>query len=424
MKLNVTRIPYRLVLAVVLPLFLLVSVAQSQIDFKFVNGRLESGSPRSVGAVYLYEDVKPGVDCRVTITAITSGITVTDMDGDSGFDEALQPTLSVSPRRNGYLEMKFQLYIANTWLPFIQPLLNVTCIDVDGLKNADGQNHPLYEFDEINLGGGFVDFDGLGGELSISHTGNWFKGKNIAGIDYPGRDTSARQVMFTVINVLVSTFTVRVGVDNQSYDTEERLRSVYFSRFIYPNFPLASSPVAIFEGSVAATKNNLNWTLTQSASVAQIDLQRSFNGHDFAPIADYWIDVAEATNARRSFNYSDTKPAGGMAYYRLKITAIGGKEQYSNIICLKDAPVTGLAMKVYPTVTDNSVTVSVNTLNEAKGVIHVTDLSGRIIKQQAINLKKGMNTATVTGFDDLTSGTYVVAVKYENNLLSNFVMVR
>lgn len=424
MKLNVTRIPYRLVLAVVLPIFLLVSIAQSQPDFRFVNGRLESGSARSIGAVYLYEDVKFGVDCRVTITNITSGITVTDMDGNSGFDEALQPTLRVGANRNGYLEMKFQFYIANTLLPYIQPLLNVTCIDVDGLRNADGRGHALYEFDEINLGGGFVDFDGLGSELSISHSGTWFKGKNIAGIDYPGRDTSARQVMFTVINALVSTFTVRVGVDSKSDNSEERLRSVYFSRFIYPNFPLASSPVTIFDGSVGSTKNNLSWTLTQSNSVAQIDLERSYTGRDFTPIADYWIDMLEDKLAKRSFTYADNKPAGGVAYYRLKITGIGGKEQYSNIICLKDAPVNNTSLKVYPTVAETNVTVSVNTINEAKGVIHVTDLSGRIIKQQAITLKKGMNTATVTGFDDLPSGTYVVAVKYDDNLLSNFVIVR
>lgn len=419
MKLNVTHIPYRLVLAVVLPVFLLVGIAQSQPDFKFVNGRLISGTARSVGAVYLYEDVKPGVDCRVTITAISTGITVTDMDGDSGFDEALQPTLRVSGNRNGYLEMKFQLLIANTILPYIQPLLHVTCIDVDGLGNR-----PLYEFDEINLGGGYADFDGMGGELSISHTGTWFKGKNIAGIDYPGRDTSARQVMFTVVNALVSNFTIRVGVDNRSGSTEERLRSVYFSRFLYQNQPLASSPVTIFDGSVGATKNNLSWTLTQSNSVAQIDLERSYTGRDFTSIAEYWIDILEDKSVKRSFTYADNKPAGGIAYYRLKITGIGGKEQYSNIICLKDAPVNSMSLKVYPTIAETNVTVSVNTINEAKGVIHVTDLSGRIIKQQAITLKKGMNTATITGFDDLTSGTYVVAVKYDDNLLSNFVIVR
>lgn len=424
MKLNVTHIPYRLVLAVILPLFLLVSIAKSQPDFKFQNGQLLSGNARSVGAVYLYKNVKPGVDCRVTIMAISSGVVVTDMDGDSGFDEALQPTLKVSPNKKGYMEMRFQLYIANTILPFIQPFLSVTCIDVDGLTNADGQNHPLYEFDEINLGGGYADFDGMGGELSISRTGNWFIGKNIAGIDYPGRDTSARQVMFTISNALVSTFTVRVGVDNRSNDTEERLRSVYFSRFIYPNLPLASSPVTVFDGSMNTTKVNLNWTLTQGNSVAQINLERSYTGSDFTSIAEYWIDIAEEKNTRRSFTYADAKPANGIAYYRLKITGIGGKEQYSNVIILKDAPVNTQALKVFPTIAKENVTASVNTLSEAKGVIQVTDLSGRIIKQQSVNLKKGVNTVTVAGFDELPRGTYVVAVKYENILLSDFVIVQ
>jgi hypothetical protein len=421
MNLNVTRILRRCVLSVLFFLSFFVAIG-GQPDFTFQNGQLISGSNLQVGAVYRYSNIRPGVDARVTIMAISAGVRVTEMDGGSGYPEALQPTLRVNGHTNGYLEMRFQLYIANTLLPYISPVVNVTCIDVDGMKNNDGQNHPLYEFDEINLGGGFVDFDGIGGELTISHIGNWFNGKNIGGIDYPSRDTSAVQVMFTVTNVLVNTFTIRVGVDNQSNNTSDRLRSVYFKRFIYQNTPLAVNPLISFEGNMGSARINLNWTLGQVNTVGTVELERSYNAKDFSTIANYWLGIED--NTKNAFVYQDEAPVAGAAYYRLKIHSVSGKVEYSNILSFKKSAGNTATLKVYPTVATDNVTVNINAVNASKGIIQVSDLSGKLLKQQPVSLQKGMNTTTLNGLASMTKGTYVVAVRYENNLLSNYIVVR
>jgi hypothetical protein len=78
-------------------------------------------------------------------------------------------------------------------------------------------------------------------ELNITFTSaNWVDGVNKTGIDYPGIDTTAKQVMFTVVNFSTSTLVVRTGADNTSGGTsQQRLRSLYFQKFSYPSSVLS-----------------------------------------------------------------------------------------------------------------------------------------------------------------------------------------
>lgn len=236
--------PFTLVMQLMTLAILLVSgQAYAQPDYKFKNPQKLSGTALRTGAVYLFEDVKTGVDAKLTITSISSGVTLTQLDGGSGYPETLQPTLQIDSWKSGYVEMKIDFLVANTNSPSVQAQIAATCIDVDGVTNYDGHGRNLYEFDQINMGGGYVDFNTVGGELSIAQSGDWFTGTNIAGVDYPGRDTSAKAVMFSVINVNVSSMTVRVGINNQTSNSATRERSVYFKRFVFPNSSLAVSEI-------------------------------------------------------------------------------------------------------------------------------------------------------------------------------------
>jgi hypothetical protein len=222
--------------SLVLLALLLVSVAGfAQPEYSFTNPTLLSGTNLQVNAKYRFSAVRPGIDALMTITAISPGIGLTQLDGPSGYAATLQPTITATPWTSGYVEMTITFVTAGTSTPMVQPQLAATPFDVDGVTNFDGQGHNLYEFDQVNMGGGYVDFNTVGGELSISQTGNWFTGTNIAAVDYPGRDTSAQQVMFSVINTNVSTVTLRFGVNNETSDNASRERCVYFKKFVFNN---------------------------------------------------------------------------------------------------------------------------------------------------------------------------------------------
>jgi hypothetical protein len=227
----------------------------SQPDYSFAGATLTGGTNLQAGASYRFPTVRPGIDALMTITAMSPGIGLTELDGSSGYPATIQPTITAAPWTNGYVEMTITFVTAGTSTGLNQPQIAVTCIDVDGVTNYDGAGHNLHEFDQINMGGGYADFNTMGGELSISQSGNWFTGTNISGTDYPGRDTSSQQVMFSVINSNVTSMVIRVGVNNQTANAASRLRSVYFKKFVYNNSILALHDVKRLKPS-KSNKNN------------------------------------------------------------------------------------------------------------------------------------------------------------------------
>jgi hypothetical protein len=214
----------------------------AQPDYSFSGGTLTSGTALTVGAIYRYDNVKSGVDAIVQITAMSPGIGLTELDGTSGYPATIQPTITANAWTSGYVELTITFKTAGTNSNMQQPEIAVTAFDVDGVLNNDGAGHNLYEFDQVNLGGGYANYNTVISQLSISQSGNWFTGTNITGIDYAGRDTAAQQVMFSVIKTNVTTAVIRVGVNNQTAVAASRLRAVYFKKFIYQNSLLAINP--------------------------------------------------------------------------------------------------------------------------------------------------------------------------------------
>src|SRR5688572_9374876 len=101
MKTTVTPIRVKSLVTV---LFLLLSLTgYAQPDYVFRNGTLISGTDRQEGAKYRFRNIKPGTDGIITITEIEK-ITLDNIDGGSGFDEAFQPIINVPRRTNGYAE--------------------------------------------------------------------------------------------------------------------------------------------------------------------------------------------------------------------------------------------------------------------------------------------------------------------------------
>lgn len=217
---------------VFLLMFMTAFSTSAQVRYVFRNSTKISGTDRKVGALYRFPNVRTNTDALVSITAITGGITLTKLDGtSSGFDEALQPEISIPAHSKGYVEFTITFVTAGTTTPVIQTEVPITPIDVDGELNK------VYEFDEIFLSSsGYVDYNLLGNALQLNYLStNLVQGINTAGITYNGIDTSARQVMFSVVNANISSVILRVGANNTSSQSQDRLRSIYFQKFIYPN---------------------------------------------------------------------------------------------------------------------------------------------------------------------------------------------
>lgn len=393
--------------------------SKAQPDYDFRNHVLLSGTDGEIGAVYLFPAVKTGVDARMTITDLSTGIKVIDLDGASGFPEALQPTLDVKRNTNGYLEMQFEFLYAGTSTPYIQREVPVTCIDVDGVANLDGRGNSLNEFDEINLSGGYADYQLSGGELSVVQVGNWFNGKNVGNVEYPGRDTAAKQVMFTVVNGNISSLIIRVGVDNQSTIRLSRLRSVYFKKFVYPNSVLSRSSLRSFSGVERNSSVSLQWKLEKENNLKMVRIERGNGSSDFTTIGE--ISVDETNSQQINFSFQDNKSFEGNVSYRLQLIAENGGIKYSNVLMFHLGNMEN-DFKMYPSVIQTSATVQIKSETLTTAKFQLIDYSGKVLLQKNIKMHEGINDFTINNLDLVPPGNYIAVIKINNKLYNQKVI--
>ena len=390
-----------------------------QPDYDFRNPVLISGTDKQTGAVYLFQNVKPGVDATVIIKDITGGITLNDIDGPSGYTEALQPVLQVPPLASGYVEFDVNFLVAGTNTPMIQTEIPATPIDVDGQNYGDGI---VKEFDVLQLTNGYVNYDMLGGELNMNMTGTWVTGSNVAGLDYPGVDTTPRQVMFTTINAAISTFTFRTGATSSSLTTRQRLRSVYFKKFAYANSFLSIPSLVSFNGNTRDKKIALLWSISPGTSLKEIQVEKSADPSSFSAIAS--VPVKTKNSVTDNYNFTDNAVLQGNVYYRLKMITVNEVVQYSNVLVFHAAGSNKQTFKMYPSVINDNATVNIAASKNEQTSLQLVDLNGRSVYQKNISLQEGDNNVAVSGFSRLPQGTYIAVVNTSGILYSQKIMIR
>jgi hypothetical protein len=307
-------------------LFLLFGApANGQARYNFRNAVKISGTDRQVGALYRFSNVRSGVDALVTITAITGGLIINTLDGtSSGFDEALQPIITLPARSKGYAEFTILFVTAGTSTPMVQTEVPITPIDIDGITGD------IYEFDEIFLSGSsYVDYNMIGNEIALTFpAANRVVGTNTRGITYNGVDTTAKECMFSVVSASISTLVVRVGADNkENHTSDQRLRSLYFQKFTYPN--------SVLNTRVAPSNRN---------------------------------------------NNQNNQPA----------------------------------FKIFPTVFNNAVSINFIATKRGTALLQLADYTGRMIKQQPVEVQEGNNQFTIDNWGNIPAGQYAAMIIHDH----------
>lgn len=403
MKTNGTLLTKRLFISAILLISFLPGFSQP--DYVFKNPTLVSGTDRTVGAQYLFQNVKLGVDAYVTIKSLSPGISIATFDDNAngGFDEAFQPRITAAGRTTGYAEFDFDFVLANTKIPLPQVNIPATSIDVDG---SGTKTTGLHEVDEYMTPGlYFVDYDMVGTDLEIIFGAVSVIGRNTMGAEKVLIDTVAREAMFTVNYVATSAFTARIGLENHNNSSTTRQRSVYFQRFFFMNSFLPTNNLTSFTGN--RPKNDvvvLNWKMNTQHQFTIATIERSSNGTSFESIAQL------AMQGKNISTYTDNTAGSNSNFYRLKMTDNTGKITYSSVVYLK-ADTKGEKMNVFPSmVTADYTNVSYKTERAAVAKVALYDQSGRMMLTQDVMLAAGSNTIALNGLSRFNKGQYVVMV--------------
>lgn len=380
---------------------------------------LQSGSALQVGAVYKFTNVASGTDVLVTIFSATGGATVAMLDDNSlTKPEAFSPQIRVPANSNGMVTFKFD-FINGGGNPKSIALLAATAMDIDGSST-------MHEKDAINMGlGSLVSYLVNTLEISVQQNGTEFLGTNIAGHEYTGVDTSAKQVMFTVSNSSpISSFTYSAGANNQTSGVVTRQKGIYFKGFDYLTF----LPVKYRSFDAVANDNvvTLKWITENEINNHHFEVERSFDGNSFKTIG-LVLDGYAAGSGSKSYMMKDNSAAlmdASVVYYRLKQVDQDGKYTYSSTLLVRMQSISGVKMQVSPNPFVENLNVRFTASEAGTAQVQIITINGQKVQVQQAAIGKGNNSIQVQGISKLNPGIYIAQLVVNGVVTDNQKIIK
>lgn len=155
--------------------------------------------------------------------------------------------------------------------------------------------------------------------------------------------------------------------------------------------------------------NQLKWQTLTEVNNRGFEIQRSADGINFTRIA-FVNSLSASGNSSDVLGYTfdDTKPLTTAGYYRLKQIDKDGKWSYSNIVMLKAARINKLEItQIYPNPVTNKLNVVVSSPEHTVMRMMITDITGKLIKQETRTVTAGDNRFTID-VSALSQGTYLI----------------
>lgn len=403
MKKNSTS--FTVVLCLAFTLMSSTASAQGIFNVKFNTvPTLISGVLNALTAKYRFFNVRTNMDAIITIQSATNGAKVDIFDdNDVSKPEAFSPKIKIPANKTGYVEFKITFVYPLTETPYPLDSLYATAIDIDG-------NDDVHETDAIDMGAGaLASYMSGSPEISLVKTGTMYTGTNTAGIEYDGVDSMAKQVMFTVKNKTVASFTYRAGAINNGNGEISRQKSIYFKNFVYPNGATLPVRYSSFDANVVNNAVNLKWVTTMELNNGHFEVERSFNS-DFSTIG-LVLDAESVVNNNRTYRFKDNSEAlkgKKIVYYRLKQVDIDGKATYSTTLAVRlQAANSDVEMQASPNPFTEKLYIRFTATDNGTADMQISNLAGQTVLSKQSTITKGYNNLQVDGLSRLAPGMYV-----------------
>jgi hypothetical protein len=185
-----------------------------------------------------------------------------------------------------------------------------------------------------------------------------------------------------------------------------------FSQFFVHTNNTINTPLYVSISSFNVRKENggagLYWTTAKEIENAGFDIQRSMDGKAYQTIATV-LSKAKDGNSQETlaYSYTDKAPFSGMNFYRLAEKDKKGGIVYSDVRTLNfDGTST---FNCYPNPVRSQLVVEFNAAKEESMNIRITDVMGKVVMMQAMNIQKGFNK-TLVDMSSLAQGIYNMTI--------------
>lgn len=166
--------------------------------------------------------------------------------------------------------------------------------------------------------------------------------------------------------------------------------------------------VSSFKGNYYDNAVNLTWYTLTEINGKKFDVEYSTDGISFTKAAE----VAAKGNSVERINYQFrfTKITGTTLYFRLMMTDLDGRTEYSNMIMVKTGAAQQITASIYPNPFVEKLEVSLVLAKTSPVTVKLMDMNGRTVKTQVFTAQPGNNKWTLTGLSELNKGLFVVEV--------------
>ena len=179
---------------------------------------------------------------------------------------------------------------------------------------------------------------------------------------------------------------------------------------------LAVLPVEIlyFSGKLLGNAVRLEWKVENEIRFNRYEIERSVNGNFYTKIGQ-----VKAANLRNySFEDDAETLKGKRVYYRLKSIDQDGNYKYSQVFTIH-LPLNA-KFTVYPNPAKSFIQLQLNKHITGLATVQVTDVSGKVLKQQNFNVTGNILNVSTENF---SSGTYLVKLIFNGEQYMQKVIV-
>lgn len=177
-----------------------------------------------------------------------------------------------------------------------------------------------------------------------------------------------------------------------------------------------------FDGKLSADDVFLNWLAMAEENTKAYEVQRSYNGTDFAPIG---LVKAEGGSGANSYNFVDENIPEGLRkiYYRLNIIDNNGFSKIGPMIEVDVSAHETFDFKIVPNPTSQGKNVELwFNMPAGKAAIQVFDLKGNQLFQTMTDAKEGENKVLLDT-QQFKAGVYVVRLIQNGKAVSKKLLV-
>lgn len=176
-------------------------------------------------------------------------------------------------------------------------------------------------------------------------------------------------------------------------------------------------PLQLVDFSAAAAHNNtiqLNWATANEVNTSHFTLQRSYDAVGFNDVTT----ITATGNAFNTYSYTDAayKTGDVLLYYRLKMVDKDGTAAYSKTISL-NIHLSADKFLLYPNPAHDQIGLNVNSTVNQKATLVITDMSGKVIQRESVQLYQGNNNVSVT-LTNAAKGVYVAQLQLVDKKMS------